>query len=158
MNKIVESRVAQLANIGFLKTEKELHALMTVLGLIEKSEKYNSIGDKRMIQERIQKEQISFINNMHEMFSKGDAFLSFYNYHVNGETRKRDIWRVVNLVEKRDTRSFSSVFITDKGRGKVFKKQGSKPKFNKKQGSKPKINKATPRIINRKKKKIEGSE
>ena len=156
MNKIIENRVAQLVKIGFLKEEKELHALMVILNLIEKSDKFQGIGDKRMVDERVQKEQISFINNMQEMFSNGSGFLSFYNYHYNKGRNARALWNIVSLVEKRDVSSFNKVFSRN---GRSFKKKGVQKQKRKTRSSDKKTGSVSkPKIISKKSRKFEGSE
>lgn len=164
MNKIIENRISQLAQTGFLKEDRELHALLKVLEKIESSDKFKGLGDQRMIDERIQKEQISFINNMQEMFSKGDLFLKFFEYH-KGFLNSRNIWKVIGLVENRDSSSFSKVFAQERvSKDPVFKrtgkalrnKQRAKPRVNKSPIPKPKTNKS-PEIIKKGVRHKEGS-
>tara|TARA_B100002019_G_C21151298_1_gene538405 strand:+ start:479 stop:943 length:465 start_codon:yes stop_codon:yes gene_type:complete len=152
---IVEQRKKQLKDTGFLTTKTQEQVFDKVLETIQKSQKFQSIGNTVLAQERINREKISFINNMRDMFQEGWQLVVFFKYYAKTknihEVSGFNIWNVINAVEKKDRSQFSKLFTAKR------KSTDVRPKFNKSK-TRPRM-KQQPNnnveIIHKKKKKTE---
>tara|TARA_B100000700_G_scaffold298745_1_gene364958 strand:- start:5589 stop:6068 length:480 start_codon:yes stop_codon:yes gene_type:complete len=154
---IVEQRKKQLKDTGFLTSTSQEQVLDKVLNTIQNSQKFKSIGNPVLAQERINREQISFINNIRDLFQDGWQLVVFFKFYAKTknihDASGFNIWNVINAVEKKDRSNFSKLF-TERRKSKDIK-----PKFNKKRTTKPKpqLNKNV-EIIHKKKKTLKTDE